>query len=54
MKLTDLPAAAATTTDAMVPAAEAQSDAAESPVEPEPMTEPDAEPIATDEDGEAE
>ncbi len=54
MKLTDLPAASPGAAEATPPAAGAESDAAAQPAQAEPMPEPDAEPIATDQDGEAE
>ena len=54
MKLTDLPDASSSPAQEPVPAAEGDADAAETPAEADPATEPDAEPIAVEEGGESE
>ena len=54
MKLTDLPAASPGQAETPAPEAEMEEDDADAlPAEAEPMTEPDADPIATEEDGES-
>ncbi len=54
MKLTDLPAASPGQAETPAPEAEMEEDDADAlPAEAEPMTEPDADPIATEEGGES-
>ena len=54
MKLTDLPPAAPRQAEAAVPTTDVDAVAEEVPAEADPVTEPDAEPIAEDEGGDSE